>query len=95
MSTVNISLPSEQVSLVDRFVSLYGFASRSEFMRSLIRLIKQKPELVEKAATFPFATPTEKSVKKIIAGFKKTKKYSAAFLKDLEEGLKSSDYFTE
>lgn len=93
MSTVNISLPAKQLTLIDKLVSVYGFANRSEFVRSLIRLISSRPELVQKAATFPFAVPKEKSVKKIVAGFAKTKKYSSAFLQDLEDGLKTSSYF--
>ncbi len=95
MSTINISLPSEQITFIDSLTNTYGFASRSEFIRSLIRLIANEPTLVKKAATFPFVTPKEKSVKKIIADFEKTKKYSPAFLEDLKEGLKSSDCFQE
>jgi hypothetical protein len=93
MSTINISLPHEQIRLVDRFVTSYGFANRSEFIRSLLRLFIHKPGLIETASTFPFIAPREKSAEKIIAGFKETGKYSKAFLKDLKEGLESSDYF--
>lgn len=80
--------------MVDRMVSLYGFANRSEFIRAVLRFLFLKPEILEEAAVFPFVSPREKSVKKILAGFKKTRKYSPAFLKDLKEGLEASDYFT-
>lgn len=93
MSTINISLPYEQVSFVDQLVIHYGFANRSEFVRSLLRLVTHRPELVETASMFPFVATKEKSVKKIMDGFQKTKKYSAAFLKDLEIGLSESSYF--
>ncbi|PIQ72682.1 hypothetical protein COV86_01695 [Candidatus Roizmanbacteria bacterium CG11_big_fil_rev_8_21_14_0_20_35_14] len=93
MSTINISLPSDQVNLIDGFVKKFGFANRSEFIRSIIRVLIRKPELVETASTYPFLAPKTKSIKTIISGFKKNKKYSQAFLKDLEEGLKTSDYF--
>lgn len=93
MSTINISLPSEQVSLIDDFVKKFGFANRSEFVRSVIRVLVRKPEIIETASTFPFIAPKNKSVKTIIKAFGKTKKYSPVFLKDLEEGLKESDYF--
>lgn len=93
MSTINISLPKEQVTLVDRLVGRYGFANRSEFVRSLLRLVHTKPHIVENAIAHPFISPSTRSVKKIMADFRKTKKYSKAFLKDLEEGLKDSDYF--
>jgi len=93
MSTINISLPQEQVGLIDKLVSSYGFANRSEFIRSLLRLVHFKPGLIQEAATFPFVSPKEQSLEKIIADFKKTKKYSPDFIKDLKEGLKSSNYF--
>ena len=93
MSTINISLPSDQVNLVDNFVTKFGFANRSEFVRSIIRLLIRKPELVEVASTYPFIMPKTKSIKTILTAFKKNKKYSQAFLKDLEDGLKTSDYF--
>lgn len=95
MSTINISLPKEQVGLVDRLVSIYGFANRSEFIRSLLRLVIHQPEIVDKASVFPFVSPKEKSAAKIIAGLKQTKKYNRAFIKDLEEGLSASNYFTK
>lgn len=93
MSTINISLPSEQVNFVDKLVASHGFANRSEFIRSLLRLISRNPQLIASAATYPFTQPQEKSVKKIVNEFEKTGKYSSAFLKDLKEGLKNSDYF--
>jgi Arc/MetJ-type ribon-helix-helix transcriptional regulator len=93
MSTINISLPPEQVTFIDKLVSAYGFANRSEFVRSLVRLLVHQPQLIEQSATFPFTVAKEKNIDRIVAGFKRTKKYSSAFLKDLKEGLKTSDYF--
>ena len=93
MSTINISLPSEQVNMIDGFVKKFGFANRSEFVRSVIRVLIRKPGLVETASIYPFVAPKTKSVKSVINAFKKNKKYSSQFLKDLEEGLKTSDYF--
>ncbi|KKP59499.1 MAG: hypothetical protein UR52_C0006G0014 [Candidatus Gottesmanbacteria bacterium GW2011_GWA1_34_13] len=93
MSTVNISLPKEQVSIIDKFVVSFGFANRSEFFRSLIRLVTRDPKLVKSAATFPWVSPPKSSVKEIMADFKKVGKYSPEFLKDLEEGLRDSQYF--
>ncbi len=95
MSTINISLPKEQVILIDTFTSKFGFANRSEFIRSLIRLATQKPSIVEDASVFPFSSPKEKSVQKIVMDFSKTQKYSKKFLTDLEEGLSQSNYFTK
>jgi len=93
MSTINISLPSEQVNLIDEFVKKFSFANRSEFIRSIIRVLIRKPELAETASTYPFIAPKTKSAKEIVSAFKKTNKYTSTFLKDLKEGLKGSDYF--
>lgn len=93
MSTVNISLPSNQASYIDQLVKQYGFANRSEFIRSIIRLVIYQPELVKTAAVFPFVSPKEKSTKKIVSAFAATGRYSKNFLNDLKEGLKESDYF--
>lgn len=93
MSTINISLPVDQVHFIDKAASQYGFANRSEFIRSLIRLIKFQPTIIPQASAFPFVAPVTNSASKIMADFKKTKKYSPAFLKDLKEGLAESAYF--
>lgn len=93
MSTVNISLPKEQLDLLDRFVSMYGYANRSEFVRSLLRFITRTPEVLEQVTTYPFVVPPQRSVKKIMGEFRKSKKYSPSFLKDLEDGLQGSEYF--
>lgn len=95
MSTVNLSLPAEQVGFIDQLVLRYKFANRSEFVRSLIRLVWHEPQLIEQASTFPFLSPRTRSVNAIISDFQKTNKYSKAFLKDLEDGLKSSRYFNQ
>lgn len=93
MSTINVSLPAEQVSFIDALVGQYGFANRSEFIRSLVRLVKQQPTMVPQAAVFPFEAPKTTSVSAVMDDFKKTKRYSRAFLKDLNEGLNQSTYF--
>ncbi|OGG18914.1 hypothetical protein A3D78_05660 [Candidatus Gottesmanbacteria bacterium RIFCSPHIGHO2_02_FULL_39_14] len=95
MSTVNISIPQEQLNFIDKLVNNYGFANRSEFIRALIRLLAFKPELINQTALFPFSVPSSRSRVKIIADFRKSGKYSKSFIKDLEEGLKTSDFFTD
>lgn len=94
MSTVNISLPEKQANYIDMLVAKYGFANRSEFVRSIIRLVVYKPDLVEEAAIFPFVAPKERSAKKIMTAFTKNSHYSKEFLKDLKKGLNQSDYFS-
>jgi len=93
MSTVSLSLPTQQINLIDRLAQTYGFSNRSEFIRALLRFLLREPTIVKQATTYPFVSPKEKSVKKILADFKRTKKYSPAFLKDLKDGLELSNYF--
>ncbi len=93
MSTINISLTSDQVKHVDVLQTQFGFANRSEFFRALLRYVLGDTAKIAEVARFPFSTPSVKSRKEVLANFKKTKRYSAAFLKDLEKGLKQSSYF--
>ena len=93
MSTVSLSLTDHQVSEIDRLSGVFGFENRSEFVRALLRATLTDEELIKKSVSFPFAIPSEKSTKKVMAEFKKTNKYTPEFLADLEEGLKNSDYF--
>jgi hypothetical protein len=95
MSTINISLPPENVRMIDTFITRYGFANRSELFRSLIRLISYSPALLADAATFPFAAPQTRSTSTILKKFEQTKKYSKSFLRDLKRGLSESSYFTK
>ncbi len=93
MRTVNISLTEDQTKMVDQAVINLGFANRSEFFRTLLRVFNKKPEVLAEATDFPMKGPSTKSAKKVMEGFKATGKYSKGFLKDLENGLKHSDYF--
>ena len=93
MSTINISLPSKQAETIDKLVNTYGFANRSEFIRSILRVILTDDFLVKRAISYPFISPKLKSGSTILKEFKATKKYSREFLTDLQEGLELSDYF--
>lgn len=95
MSTINISLPAEQVSFIDNLVTKFGFANRSELVRAIFRFIKHEPATLSKVATFPLLPPSTRDGNKIMRGFRATGKYSEAFLRDLEEGIKDSGYFTK
>lgn len=95
MSTMNISLPTDQVRFIDELVVRFQFANRSEFVRSLLRFIRHEPRVLDHVAHFPFVAPQTRSVKTIMENFKKTGSYSPAFLKDLADGLKSSSYFKQ
>lgn len=95
MSTINISLPKQQASSVDTLIAKYGFANRSEFFRSLLRLVIHNEDVIVQASAFPFIEPKSKSAAEVARAFTKTGKYSKDFIKDLEEGLSQSAYFTK
>lgn len=92
---MNISITNDQAKLIDNWVDKFDFGNRSEFFRSVIRLINQKPELIIASSAVPFIEPSTRSQSKIVKSFYKTKLYSKEFLQDLEEGLKNSQYFDE
>lgn len=94
MNTVNISLTSDQVKLVDTLTKTLDFANRSEFFRALVRLVERKPQVLNQSVTDFFEAPDTWSVSKIISSFKATKKYNQKFLSSMEKGLKESGYFT-
>ncbi|MCL4389771.1 MAG: ribbon-helix-helix domain-containing protein [Patescibacteria group bacterium] len=52
MSTLNISVTDQQAVLVDRWVTTYGFANRSELFRAILRYVDQHPEILRKLAGF-------------------------------------------
>jgi len=95
MSTVSLSLTDHQVSEIDRLSGVFGFENRSEFVRALLRTTLNDEALLQKSVSFPFEVPAEKSAKKVIREFEKTKKYSTEFLTDLKEGLENSEYFVK
>ncbi|MEK9179158.1 MAG: ribbon-helix-helix domain-containing protein [Patescibacteria group bacterium] len=95
MTTVNISLTTDQAQLVERLTTSLGFANRSEFFRALLRRLSLSETVQKEIAYWPFTSPVENNRTKILADFKNTKKYSTGFLKDLKEGLASSNYFKD
>ena len=95
MSTINISLPADQVSFIDGLVEEHGFANRSEFVRSIFRFLKGNPSAITQAMTIPLASPPTKNGDEVMSSFRATGLYSEAFLKDLEEGINDSSYFSK
>ena len=93
MATVNISVTNDQLAWIDKKAVDLGFASRSEFMRNILRFLAKREDLFVNVSDYPFVSPVTRSRKKIIAGFVETGKYSKEFLEDLKEGLSRSNYF--
>ncbi len=85
MSTVTISLPSQITKRVDLEAKRQGFATRSEFIRSLLRrYFSQELE---------FEAFKEVPLEKVKMELARTGKYSEQFIESVVKGLsKSSSY---
>lgn len=88
MSTITISLPAQIAKKVDSEAQKHGFATRSEFIRSLLRKYFGSEEL-----TFePFVPrPLEEIEEKL----RNTGKYNEKFIKSVIRGLKENSSFYE
>ncbi len=86
MSTLTISLPKQVAVKIDSEAQKLGFATRSEFIRSILRQYFAKDELRFE----PYETLPLKQIKLELA---KTGKYSQDFIESVTKGLgKSSVY---
>jgi len=85
MTTFSISLPSKIASQVDSETQKQGFATRSEFMRTLLRryFIKE----------LPFETFTPKPISEIRLELAQTGKYSQEFIESVIKGLSQSSVY--
>ncbi len=91
---MNISLPEKQIEEVDLMVEKYGYANRSEFIRSALRFVLNNKQSAKQAVDFPFVVTNPNSdPTDIVEDFKNSGRYSQGFLEDLAEGLKGSKYF--
>ncbi len=93
MTTVNISLTSDQLTWINKKAEDLGFANRSEFVRNVLRFLAKRDDLLADVSDYPFVSPKTRSKTKVVKEFANTGKYSKEFLKDLEEGLSRSNYF--
>lgn len=88
MATMTISLPQQIAKRVDLEARNQGFATRSEFIRSLLRRYFGSSEL-----TFePFVY---RPLKEIEEGLRKTGKYNEKFIKSVIKGLRENSSFYE
>ncbi len=85
MSTITISLPTQITKRVDNEAKKEGFATRSEFIRSLLRKYF--------AQELEFETFKKISLNEAKMELARTGKYSEKFIESVVEGLmKSSQY---
>ncbi|MBI5613763.1 ribbon-helix-helix protein, CopG family [Candidatus Gottesmanbacteria bacterium] len=85
MSTFTISLPTQVAREVDTETQKQGFATRSEFIRALIRRYFSKE--------LQFETFSPRSLPDIQKDLEKTEKYSDVFIKSIISGLKKSSVY--
>lgn len=85
MTTITISLPEQIATKVDQITLLEGFATRSEFIRNLIRRYLFPETKFEVFKTRP--------LEEIKAGFEATGKYNQKFIKSVISGLKQSSFY--
>lgn len=88
MSTITISLPSQITKRVDSEAKKLGFATRSEFIRSLLRRYFGY-------GGFTFDPFTPRPLEEIEKGLRKTGKYNEKFIKSVVRGLKNNSSFYE
>lgn len=89
MSTITISLPKQIAQRVDTETKREGFATRSEFVRSLLRkyfFSKTETELL-------FQEFKPKPLNEIRDAFEKTGKYNKKFINTLIKGLSESSAY--
>lgn len=91
---MNISLPADQIDFIDSLVSDLGYANRSELMRAIIRFLKREPKVVSRVEPLSLHSPVTKNGNEVLRAFCETGLYSKAFIKDLEEGINDSNYFS-
>lgn len=89
MATVTISLPDQIAKRVDLEAKKQGFATRSEFVRSLLR--RYFSPATEELRFEPFIP---KPLEEIEEDLKNTGKYNEKFIKSVIKGLKeNSSYY--
>lgn len=84
MTTVTISLPDEVAKKVDVEAKEKGFATRSEFVRSLLRDYFTEEEELE------FVPFVKKPLEEIERGLRETGKYNEKFIKSVIKGLREN-----
>lgn len=85
MTTFSISLPSQIASQVDSETQKQGFATRSEFIRTLLRRYFTKELPFEPFTPFP--------LEEIKQGMEKTGKYNRKFINSVIKGLSESSMY--
>lgn len=86
MSTITISLPQQIAKKIDTETRKMGFATRSEFIRNLLRKYFTQEELKLE----PFVP---RPLEEIEERLSQTGKYNQKFIKSVIQGLKDSSFY--
>ena len=93
VQTINISLPKKLSVTVDRIVDREGYASKSEFFRTLLRLYLQLAGTKAKASR-PFFVPFKKQpLSRVKRELEKTGLYKKDFIESVVSGLSKSSLY--
>lgn len=94
MQTLSISLPQKLTTRVDTIIEEEGYASRSEFFRTLLRLYLQLSARAEVVAEKPFFLPFKKRpLNEIRKDLSRGGFYSQEFVNSVVEGLEKSSLY--
>lgn len=85
MTTFSISLPNQIAIQVDSETQRQGFATRSEFIRTLLRKYFTQE--------LPFVPFTPRPLEEIKQGMEKTGKYNKKFINSVIKGLSESSMY--
>lgn len=85
MTTFSISLPNQIAIQVDNETQKQGFATRSEFIRTLLRKYFTHE--------LPFVPFTPRPLDEIRQGMEKTGKYNKKFINSVIKGLSESSMY--
>lgn len=84
MATITISLPDQIAKKVDAEMRNNGFATRSEFIRSILRTHFTKPH---------FEAFTPRPIEEIKRELTQTGRYNRAFIESVVKGLSKSSVY--
>mgnify|MGYP001572798577 CR=1 FL=1 len=88
---MNISVTDDQAKMIDDWVFLHDYANRSEFFRSVVRFIAQKPVVLNDVSS---GIQFEEFVKRPLPEMRKmlesSGKYNKKFINEIISGLKDS-----
>ena len=88
MATITISLPAQIAKKIDSETKTQGFATRSEFVRSILR--KYFSPATEELKFEPFMP---RPLDEIRSDFEKTGKYNKKFIDSVIKGLSKSSFY--